>query len=201
MKSLHRISGILISIFIVCHLANHLSALWGIEMHQEVLDNLRVIYRVPLIETLLIASFLFQSISGIILFWSLFKKKNKHLWDYLKMYSGLVLGLFIVNHIAATIGQRIYFNLDTNFYFAARVVIQKPWLYFFIPYYFLGIMSLAVHVASIHRIKIMDSIGIKRANIHFFLICFVFLIVAISILAVFTGGCYDIHIPDQYNVY
>ena len=201
MQAIHHITGITISIFIIAHLFNHGMAVFGIEAHQSTMEVLRKVYRIPVVEVLLITAFLFQSISGILLFRKLWKKRDKTSLEKAKMYSGLVLGLFILQHIPAIIGQRLYFDLDTNFHFAARVVLQKPFLYYFIPYYFIGIMAFALHLASIHREKISRFIGEKRASIHFYLILSFFFVIALVLLYTFTGGLYDIQIPEEYNVY
>ena len=150
MKNLHKISGIIVSLFIVAHLFSHCMAWFGIAKHQETLELFRKLYYIPIIEIFLISIFAFQSISGVLLFLTLRKKKNKTSIEKLKMYSGLVLGLFIMQHISATLGQRYFLRLDTNFYFAANVVVNKPLLFYFVPYYFIGIMSFATHLASIH---------------------------------------------------
>lgn len=201
MKSLHRITGIVVSVFIILHLGNHMSAIWGIETHISVMNTLRVIYRNPIVEVILISAFAFQSISGIRLFYILFKKKHKSIGDKVKMYSGMLLGLFIINHIVATIGQRIYFDLDTNFYFAARVVLQDPLYYFFIPYYFLGIMSFGIHLAVIHRDKISSHIKPSHARLHYYGIIGTFLFISVFILLILAGTFYNIDVPEVYNVY
>lgn len=117
------------------------------------------------------------------------------------MYSGLVLGLFVLQHIGATIGLRWFYEFDTNFYFAANVVIQEPLLYYFIPYYFAGIMAFAVHVAAVHREKVTRFVSNQQATIHFYGIIFFFFLVAMLILSALTGMFYEIEIPSQYNVY
>jgi len=111
------------------------------------------------------------------------------------------MGLFIFQHVTASIGQRIQFGFDTNFYFAANVVLQWPIKIFFIPYYFLGIFTLGLHIANTHRIKISNYIGEKKAKVHFFIIVITFTIIAITILYLLMGGHYSITIPEQYNVY
>lgn len=201
MKNLHKISGIIVSVFITMHLLGHSMAWFGIAKHQELLVLFRKIYYIPIIEILLVLVFSFQSISGIILFFKLRKRQNKTFTEKLKIYSGLILGLFLLQHIPATIGQRYFLDIDTNFYFAARVVIQKPWLYYFVPYYFIGIMAFAVHLASVHYQKISIIIGSKKARFHSYIILAIFLILAIVILYVFMGFHYKITIPNEYNVY
>lgn len=201
MKSLHRITGIIVSIFIVAHLGNHLMAIYGIETHIKVMKSLRAIYRNPFVEPILIIAFVFQSISGVRLFFSLCKREHKSPQDKIKMYSGILLALFIINHIVATIGQRYYFELDTNFYFAARVVVQDPLYYFFIPYYFFGVISFGVHLAAVHREKVSNYISPHQARIHYYGIIGLFLLISIMILLVFTGSFYEIRIPEVYNIY
>ncbi len=201
MKSLHRITGILVAIFVIAHLFNHSMAIFGISTHQSILDALRKVYRIPIVEFILVSAFVFQSITGIQLFLRLRKKKYKSVLEQLKMYSGLVLGLFILQHISATIGLRLYHQLDTNFYFAANVVVQKPMLFYFIPYYFLGILAFGMHLASIHREKMSIYTSEINASIQFWLILLFFFAVSILILYTFTGGFYPVDIPEEYNIY
>lgn len=200
MKQLHRITGIVVSLFIAAHLFNHLMAWFGVEKHQQILEILRTIYQNAIIEPILIACFVFQAISGIILFFKLRKQHQKSISEKVQMYSGLVLGLFIIQHISASIGQRIQFGFDTNFYFAANVVLKWPLKLYFIPYYFLGLFSLGLHMASTHKMKIANYIGEKKAKIHFYIITFVFTLIAIAILYLLMGLHYAIEIPEEYNV-
>lgn len=201
LKQMHRITGIIVSIFIFAHLFNHLMAWNGIETHQKILDALRVVYRNIFVEAILISCFLFQSYSGVKLFFKLNKKENKTSTETIQMYSGLILGIFVINHAAAAIGQRLIFHFDTNFYFASRVVLQNPWKFFFIPYYFLGVYSFGTHIANIHKTKMVLIIGEKKAKIHFYTIVGFFTFIAITILYLLMGGHFEIHIPKQYNVY
>ena len=199
MKNLHRISGIIVSLFIAVHLSNHLIAWFGIENHQRFLDAARTIYQHPLIEPFLLFCFAFQSISGIILFFKLKKSAHTSTTDKIQMYSGLILGAFLLQHISVSVGQRIFTDLDTNFYFAANVVLEWPLKLYFIPYYFLGVISLGFHIANTHCIKISPHIGMTKAKVHFYIIITAFIAIAIIILYLLTGGHYPIEIPEQYK--
>lgn len=200
-KNLHRISGIIVSVFVVAHLFNHAMAWFGIATHQRILEIFRVVYRQPIVEILLIGCFLFQAISGLKLIFRLRKKEEKTVFEKVQIYSGVILGLFILQHIAATIGQRFYFGFDTNFYFASRVVLQNPIKWYFIPYYALGIMTFATHVANVHEHKMISRIGERQAKVHFRVIIFLFALVTALILYVFMGGRFEILIPKEYLVY
>ncbi len=201
LKNLHRITGIIVSAFVITHLFNHSMAWFGITTHQRILDTLRIVYRQPVIEICLISCFLFQAFSGVKLIFRLRKKEEKSTFEKIQIYSGVVLGLFILQHIIATIGQRFYFKFDTNFYFASRVVLQNPIKWYFIPYYALGIMSFATHVANVHQHKMISRIGERQAKIHFWGIIGVFAIITTIILYVFMGGRFEIIIPSEYLVY
>ncbi len=201
MKALHRITGIVVSIFIVAHLFNHLTAWFGIETHQYILEKLRQVYRIPVLEFILVISFFFQAFSGFRMCYHIWKKEQKTKVEKIQMYSGILLGLFIIQHIPATIGQRWYYEFDTNFYFASRVVLEQPLYFYFVPYYFIGIMAFAFHLAEIHRKKIVQYISQEQANIHYYLILGIFFIIALLILYIFMGGKYDIQIPEAYRVY
>lgn len=191
-KSLHRISGIIIAIFAAAHLFNHAMAWYGIETHRDIMEALRNIYRQPVVETVLLLCFGFQVYSGIKQAVTLRKVPHLSLNDRLQMYAGWAFAFFIVQHIGAVVGQRLYFGTNTDFYFAARVVLEGPFKYYFVPYYFLGIMALGIHVAATHRKKIAGKVGEKQATFHGLVITALAFFTAILILYVFMGGRYEI---------
>jgi hypothetical protein len=186
---------------VIAHLFNHSMAWFGITTHQQILDTFRIIYRQPFVEIGLISCFLFQAFSGVNLIFRLRKKEERTVFEKVQIYSGVILGLFIIQHITATIGQRLYFKFDTNFYFASRVVLQNPIKWYFIPYYALGIMSFATHIANVHQYKMISKIGERQAKAHFWAIISLFAIVTTLILYVFMGGRFEIVIPKDYLVY
>jgi hypothetical protein len=200
-KNLHRISGIIVSVFVIAHLFNHAMAWFGIATHQQILESFRIVYRQLVVEICLIRCFLFQAFSGVNLIFRLRKKKEKTVFEKVQIYSGIVFGIFIIQHISATIGQRYYFGFDTNFYFASRVVLQNPIKWYFIPYYILGVMSFATHLANVHQHKMIPKIGERQAKIHFWAIISLFAFVTTLILYVFMGGRFGIVIPKEYLIY
>lgn len=200
-KTLHRITGIMIAVFVFAHLLNHSMAWFGIETHREIMEALRKIYRQPVIEALLVVCFGFQVYSGLRQVKNLKKKDSLAINDRLQIYSGVVVAFFIVQHIPAVLFQRIYFQLDTDFYFAARVVLEAPFQFYFVPYYFLGIMAFGIHVAVTHRKKMTESGKQKQANFQAIIIILLFFTLTGIIFYVFMGGRFPIAIPDEYKVY
>ncbi|MEM1124615.1 MAG: DUF4405 domain-containing protein [Bacteroidota bacterium] len=201
MKQLHRLTGILTALFAVAHLLNHTTAWFGIETHQQVLAAFRRLYRVPIIEVVLIGSFLFQIVSGLRLSYALWKNPTKTTFENIQLASGMLFALFLLQHISATLGQRLLLGVDTNFYFAAAVVLEKPLLYYFIPYYFVGIVAFGVHVANVHQKKIASFVGNQSAQIHFYTIIAIFTLIALLILYVFTGNHFEISLPAEYRIF
>lgn len=200
-KTIHRITGIFIAVFALAHLFNHAMAWFGIETHREIMETLRQFYRQPLIEAVLVICFGFQVYSGVIQVKRLKKENALTLNDRLQIYSGVVFAFFIIQHIPAVLFQRAYFKFDTNFYFAARVVLEAPFKYYFVPYYFLGMMAFGVHVAVTHRKKMAEAVNRKQADFQALLIVLLFLTLTGIIFYVFMGGRFPIAIPHEYQVY
>ena len=65
MKKLHYYSGILITLFTGFHLFNHAWSIAGPEAHIALMDDLRIVYRNPVAETLLLLAVFFQVFSGL----------------------------------------------------------------------------------------------------------------------------------------
>jgi succinate dehydrogenase/fumarate reductase cytochrome b subunit len=195
MKKAHFISGIVLSIFVSLHLLNHLTAVQSIPTHIEVMNALRRIYQHPLIEPLLLFAVLIQIISGIKLVrnrgWKQTERYNK-----LHVYSGIYLGFFLLMHTSATLVGRFVLLVDTNFYYGAMVVNAKPYLFFFIPYYFLGTFSFFVHIACIIRIKSIRKVGIQKASRRANGLIALGAIIGLIILWAFT---YNVQIPALYK--
>jgi succinate dehydrogenase/fumarate reductase cytochrome b subunit len=195
MKKAHFISGIILSIFVTAHLLNHLTAVQSIATHIEVMQVLRRIYQHPLIEPLLLFAVLTQIISGIQLVrnrgW-----KQREWYNKLHVYSGIYLGFFLLVHTSATLVGRFVLLVDTNFYYGAMVVNLKPYLFFYIPYYFLGAFSFFVHIACIIRIKSIRKIGSQKASRRANWIMGFGALIGIIILWAFT---YNVEIPSLYK--
>ncbi len=197
MKKVHYYSGLFISVFIVLHFGNHLFALISPEKHMEIMEIVRLIYRNPLFEVLLIGACITQIIAGI----SLYRNKKKNLqngFDKIHIYSGLYLAFFLTVHPIAIFVGRYYLEVDTNFWFGAMVVNHFPQLLFFIPYYFLGVFAFFAHVACVHRQKITALGWNIAADKQAQLIMLIGGVIGLLILAGFTGFFQGLPIPDEY---
>jgi len=199
MKRIHYTSGIIIAVFIVLHLFNHLYSLLGIEAHLQMMDQLRLVYRNIFIETILLLAIFVQIITGV----QLFRKKRKIVvgfFEKLQIWSGLYLAFFFAFHVSAVFVGRLVLDLDTNFYFGAAGINTFPFNLFFIPYYSLAILSFFGHIAAIHAKKMKQYLfGIspeKQASMFL-------AIGGIVVLTMFyglTNGFNGIKLPEAYNV-
>ncbi|OJJ21338.1 hypothetical protein BKI52_12315 [marine bacterium AO1-C] len=196
-KKLHYFSGITLSLFIGVHLFNHLAALFGATLHMRIMDVLRVVYRNPVIETILLIAVFFQAMSGIQLVRKV-RKQSTGFYPKLQIYTGLYLAFFLVAHTVATVWQgRQVLKLDTNFYYAAVVVNALPAALFFMPYYFLAVMSVFGHVAAIHFQK-TQHLSVNHAQKQAKMILITGAIIGILILVSLNQTYQGIEIPKEY---
>lgn len=154
-RRLHRAGGTMVALFALMHLGNHLLALAGQPAHQRVLEALRLFYRHPVVEPLLLLVLACQLVSGATAAWRLLRAgggaRTLPPVARLQALSGLVLGGFVLVHVVAVLFGRAVLRLDTNFHFAAAG-LHTTWVWFFAPYYFLGVAALGVHLAcAAHR--------------------------------------------------
>ncbi|KGL58424.1 conserved hypothetical membrane protein [Polaribacter sp. Hel1_85] len=199
LKKLHYFSGITISIFIGLHLLNHFYSLFGAEAHIELMNDLRIIYRNVLAETILLLSVVIQIFSGI----KLYRKKRKtesDLNDKLQKWTGLYLAFFLLFHMGAVLFGRLILELDTNFYFGVAGLNTFPLNLFFIPYYGLAIISFFGHISAVHSKKIKSKIvGIEPIK-QSYGILIIGIILTLVILFGLTNGFNGVEIPKEYDV-
>lgn len=196
-RTAHRFAGMTLALFIAMHLTNHLFALFSVERHVAVMDILRLIYRNPLGEVILLAAVLVQVPSGILLV----KRKGWRglpLAERAQVASGGYLAFFLVAHVFAVMMGRHFFYLDTNFYFASAPLLSFLWAYY-VVYYGLSVVAVFTHVASIHYQKMLSLTSPQRARIQALVIGGVGLVVAVLILLAFSGVVYEITLPAAYK--
>ena len=195
---LHRLSACLMGGFIAVHLANHLVALGGIDDHIAFMESFRKIYRLRVVELLLLSCVLFQILSGLIFIkrrWG----KRQGFYDRLQSISGGYLAFFLLNHVGAVLLGRAFFKLDTNFYFAAAGIHITPFQFFFIPYYFLAVVAVFSHLACASHWLLRDSLTLKVRDQFGYGIITTGILAALVIVLALAGGFYPVDIPTQYE--
>lgn len=142
-RKLHRAGALLVGVFVLMHLANHLAALGGIAAHLRFMEAARVVYRQPLVEIILLLAVAAQAGSGLRL---LAGKRRTDRIARLQAASGAYLALFLLIHVSAVLFGRAVLDLDTNVHFAAAGLQVWPYQLFFVPYYFLAVLALFTHL-------------------------------------------------------
>jgi succinate dehydrogenase/fumarate reductase cytochrome b subunit len=164
----HGISAALISVFAAAHLLNHFSGLWGGERHTAIMNTLRLVYHLPIIETALLASIVFQLISGLLLL----KRKLPQTvrWiDELQAAAAIYLALFFLSHLSAVLRARLVRDTDTNWaWLTADGLLTDPWSARLAPYYFLSVIALGIHGgAGIRQVMLSHGRSMQFADKSF----------------------------------
>ena len=136
----HRVSAVLLAIFLAAHLLNHVVALGGIAAHLAFMEGARLVYRSPALEPMLLAAVLVQIVTGVEQVragWG----TRRGFWQRTQAVSGLYLAFFLANHTFWVLVARVGYGLDSNFYLAATFLTIWPLPLLFAPYYALGVFA------------------------------------------------------------
>lgn len=144
--SLHRWSATVLGAFVLVHLVNHLVGLQGVEAHMAYMRVARLVYRLPVVEGVLLAAAAAQMLSGAVMLRSGTLWPPRRSMRSLQQWSGLYLGVFLAIHVGAVLLGRGLLNLDTTFHFASAGFHVWPFGWFFAPYYGLAVLALGAHV-------------------------------------------------------
>jgi hypothetical protein len=159
----HGVSAVLITFYVLFHLTNHLSGLFGPETHAAIMKAGRAVYRAPLSETVLVLALLFQSASGLRLAWH-WSSLRTDAHRIFQIGSGAYLAAFLLAHLnSGLIAARHVYKIETNWAWAAGMpdgLIHGAWNIRLLPHYALGVFFILAHLASGLRV-VMIAHGAK----------------------------------------
>lgn len=196
---MHRLGGAVVAIFAVLHLGNHLVALAGVPAHQQALEALRGWYRHPLLEVALLLALAGQVVSGAARALTILRAATRGptpRWAVWQAVSGLVLGGFLLIHVAAVAVGRGLLQLDTNFHFAAAG-LHTPWVWLFAPYYFLGVAALGVHLGCVAQRHMPPRPSAWRRSLPGLMIL-VGVVLAGCLVSLLAGWLVPVNVPAHY---
>jgi len=193
-KKIHRLTAIILGLFIISHLAVHLFALGGIEAHIKALDAVQWTYRHPIGEAVLVIAILTQIITGLKRLKA--KRKSPDKWAKAQVYSGLYLMVFLFVHTSAAVYTHNIHGLETDFYWAAGSMNISPVKYMFWPYYFAGIMAVFVHFACALHFGFRGQMTWLKKSLPW-----IGAVVALAIILPISGAFYDVPILDAVMEY
>lgn len=196
LRRLHRCCALVLALYALVHLANHLAAVRDVASHIAFMQAVRLVSRVPAVEALLLACVLVQVASGLIL---ALRRRGAPRPPFARMQalSGAYLAFFLLVHVSSVLAGRFAFGLDTNFYFAAAGLHVAPLHLFFVPYYGLAVAALGVHLAAALRFS-KGKAGVAKRGRMAYAGGAAGLALAGLILAAFGGLLHPVSIPAEY---
>ena len=198
LHKLHRMSALFIVTFILFHLINHSFVLVGIQQHIDVMDALRAVYRNVVFEGVLFLCLVFQVCSGVYFVW---KRRGQRIgfFEKAQAISGLYLAYFLINHVVAVLFGRVSAGLDTNIYYGIAGFHVSPFQFYFVPYYFLAVVAIFVHLAAAFNWLSRNNIAdVYRERLAYSIIA-MGVVISVTLMLGFSGVFYEITIPPEYR--
>lgn len=191
-RTIHRFSAIILGLFVISHLAVHLTAVLGIDAHIESLELIQSAYRNLVGEIVLVIAILIQIATGA----RRLRFKSIDGWARLQVVSGCYLLIFLLMHTSAAVYTHHIFNLETDFYWAAGSLHFTPIKYGFAIYYFAAVLAFFTHMAAaVHFRWNSAPAGLKAGLVTFGAV------VGALIVCTFAGVFYPIEISPEVEAY
>ncbi|NDW46155.1 hypothetical protein [Ruegeria sp. PrR005] len=200
-RKIHRWNGAVFAAFLLLHFITHLSGLWGVNAYNATQDVLRLIYRNPVVEPLVLTSALVQMGLGLKLLIARVRRGLREPWARAQVISGGLVLYFMTEHVIALALARWVDGLDTNFYWPASVMSGAPFTWYFIPYYSLGVIALFVHLGCAFRLILLRRGARAQARAVFWGMTLAGGTIAALIVAMLLGAFYDIALPPDWLAY
>lgn len=194
-RRLHRLGAVALTLFVLAHLANHLAALGGVAAHLRFMEAARIVYRQPVVETLLLFAVMVQAGSGLRLLVAGWTRRRGWL-AWLQAGSGACMALFLLIHVSAVLFGRAVLGLDTNVHFAAAGLQAWPYSLFFVPYYFLAVLALFTHLGCALARRARPAPGRRTAAVVVAM-CLGAVVSGI-VVAALMGMLYPYGVPQAY---
>ena len=196
-RKLHRSAAVVVGLYVLVHLANHVAALRGVDAHIAFMRAVRQLTRVPAVEALLLACAALQAGSGLRL---ILRRRGQRrlLFDRLQAWSGAFLAFFLLVHVVSVLAGRAVLGLDTNFYYAAAGLQVRPYPLFFVPYYGLAVAALFVHLCCVLRRRLPAAWPLALRERLAWTGMAAGAMLAVLIVAAFSGIFYPIDLPPAY---
>lgn len=207
MKQLHRLTAYFLIVFVIAHIGNHLFLVTGRETYNQVQDVLNAVYRNSFLEPLLIITVCIQVFIGLKMSINSLRRKPKRpfwqrgFWEKAQIISGFIFAFFIIEHLLALAVVRWTTTLETEFYWPASVMNGAPFTYYFIPYYFLGVLAIMVHIGIGLRYVVQRSGRRQLGNVLGISSIILGTIFGATIVLGLKGAFYEIILPPEWIDY
>ncbi len=197
LHKIHRAGACVLGAFLTLHLFNHLLAIVSAEAHIHFMEAFRAVYRNRVVEIILLLCAASQVASGWTFVRRRWRARHEGL-DLLQLGSGLYLAFFLLVHVGAVLAGRMRFGLDTNFYYAAAGMHVLPYRYFFMPYYFLAVLAITIHLARALHWLAHERLSAGTIRVATTTLVVAGFTAATLIVAALSGALYEVTVPAKY---
>ena len=168
LRVVHGVTAALILLFVAFHLSNHLSGLFGPDVHGAIMKAGRTVYRQPPVEPILIGLLLFQIGTGVTLArrWSQLPGDG---FRVLQIGSGIYIASFIVTHLnSALISARLVRHIETDWGWASGApdgLIHDAWNIRLVPHYGWGVFFVLAHLLlGLRQVLVAHAVPVHVVN-------------------------------------
>jgi hypothetical protein len=185
-RTAHGLSaGIILTAFVIGHLASHVVALWSLDHNKSIMDVLRLWYRSNLVQPLLVALLLWQLFSGLRLLWAKLPSAGD-VYCSIQTATAAYLAVYVPSHlIAVLVLGRWLLAVDTSFLWASGAptgLLLDPWNVRLVPHYFLAVLFLIGHLAvGLRAVLLGHGVGAITAARTTWVICTAGLAVSLAV--------------------
>jgi hypothetical protein len=172
-RAAHGISALgIVAIFLILHLANHLTFILGPDTYRAVMKGVRHVYRQEVLQPLLVALLLFQVGSGLYLATRAVAQPMDRFRTF-QIASGIFLAAYVLGHMNSVfVYARLYLGIDSDWAFATGApagLVKDAWNIRLVPHYGLGVFFVLSHLAAGVR-SVMLAHGLTRRFADRFLV-------------------------------
>jgi hypothetical protein len=177
----------IVLIFLAWHLLNHMTALWSFDTNEVMMKVLRKWYRSDIVQPILVALFVYQVVTGVVLLWR-HTGRNADFFRTLQTATGALLTAFIVSHLNAVfvLGRSVS-QVDTTFSWAGGApngLLADAWNVRLIPHYSLAVWLVITHAGLGLRMVLLNHRTSRvLANRVGWALCALGLVLSLIILA------------------
>jgi hypothetical protein len=165
LQRVHRISAMLLLLFGMVHVTNHVAAVGSLQTHVTLQNWLRTVYRQPVVEALIIMAALSQVVTGWLVVSRVRLQRSTRLRN-LQVLAGSFLGMFFISHLTGVFSGRFVQHVDTTFSWATggpHGLLANPRSPSMVPYYSLAVLAFFIHAATAGRWTLASALGPSAA--------------------------------------
>ncbi len=190
-RVIHGISAATIALFILFHIGNHVTAIFGNATHDQIRIAGETVYRNSWVEGPMVIIFLFALVVGLRLGWN-WSGTRTDFYRTFQIASGVFLLVFAIGHMNSVFNfARTFLGVETTWAWAAgdeAGLVHDAWNVRLIPHYALGVFFALTHLASgLRGVLLSHGASPRRVNIWWWVGMALTLIITVEIMLGMVG--------------